>query len=84
MNQEFSPGQRLSGTALILFAGIRRIGSAQTALLAPVETLLAVSWAVLFLGDRLPALQWGGGVLILLSMVLVVPRRVRPAMVGEV
>jgi drug/metabolite transporter (DMT)-like permease len=66
---------------LSLFAGIRRIGSAQTALLSPVETLLAVSWAVLFLGDRLTTLQLCGGLLILLSMVLVVPPSARPGLV---
>jgi len=63
---------------LALFAGIQRAGSGRTALLAPVETLLAVSWAVLFLGDRLSAWQWGGGMLVLVSMNLVMTRRSRP------
>jgi len=36
-----------------LFAGIKRIGSGRSALLGPVETLLTVLWAVLFLGERL-------------------------------
>ena len=63
---------------LALFAGIQRAGSGRTALLAPVETLLAVSWTVLFLGDRLSAWQWAGGALVLVSMNLVMTRRSRP------
>jgi len=63
---------------LALFAGIQRVGSGRTALLAPVETLLAVSWTVLFLGDRLSAWQWAGGALVLVSMNLVMTRRSRP------
>lgn len=57
-----------------LFAGIQRAGSGRTALLAPMETLLAVAWTVLFLGDRLTAWQWVGGVLVLVSMNLVMTR----------
>jgi len=64
---------------LALFAGIQRAGSGRTALLAPVETLLAVSWAVLFLGDRLSPWQWAGGVLVVVSMNLVMTRKSRPA-----
>jgi drug/metabolite transporter (DMT)-like permease len=60
---------------LALFAGIQRAGSGRTALLAPVETLLAVSWAVLFLGDRLSPWQWAGGVLVVVSMNLVMTRK---------
>jgi drug/metabolite transporter (DMT)-like permease len=63
------------GTALVstvvarlgMFAGIRLIGSGQAALLGPLETLLAVMWAVLLLGERLSAMQWLGGLLILAS-----------------
>lgn len=61
-----------------LFAGIRRAGSGRTALLAPVETLLAVTWSVLFLGDRLSALQWAGGILVIVSMNLVMRRTSGP------
>jgi drug/metabolite transporter (DMT)-like permease len=61
---------------LLLFAGVRRLGSGQIALLAPLETLLTVIWSFLFLGERLTAVQWIGGLLILLSMALA--RRWRP------
>ncbi len=59
---------------LTLFVAIGGIGSGQFALLAPLETLLAVLWSVLFLHERLEPLQWIGGALILASAALV-PRR---------
>lgn len=55
---------------LALFAGIRRVGSGQTALFGPLEMLLSVLWASLFLGERLSPGQWSGGLLILASVVL--------------
>lgn len=59
---------------LLLFAGIARIGSAETALLAPVDILLTILWSLLFLGERVQALQWLGGSLILLSAMLALLR----------
>jgi drug/metabolite transporter (DMT)-like permease len=59
---------------LLLFVGVKRLGSAQVTLLAPLETLLTVTWSVLFLGDRLTLIQLAGGALILLSAVLAVRR----------
>lgn len=60
---------------LAMFAGIQRIGSSRTALLGPVETLLSITWAVLFLGERLSPLQWAGGFLVLASAALTLSRR---------
>ncbi len=62
---------------LAMFAGIHRIGSGQTALLGPIETLLAVLWASLFLGERLSPVQWAGGLSILTSAMLATPRSPR-------
>jgi drug/metabolite transporter (DMT)-like permease len=59
---------------LALFAAIRGIGSGQMALLGPLETLLTVLWAFIFLHERLSLLQWLGGSLILFSMLLAVQR----------
>jgi drug/metabolite transporter (DMT)-like permease len=56
---------------LFLFAGIQRIGSAQTSLLGPLETLMGVTWAVILLGEQLTLTQFVGGGLVLLSAVLV-------------
>lgn len=44
----------------------------QMALLTPIETLLTVVWSILFLNERLSALQWIGGILILISAVLAI------------
>ena len=59
---------------LTLFAGVKRLGGGQVALLAPVETLFTVLWSVIFLGDRLSLAQAAGGVLILISAMLAVRR----------
>jgi drug/metabolite transporter (DMT)-like permease len=59
---------------LALFAGVRHLGSGQVALLLPLETLLTVTWSVLFLHEWLTLWQWVGGLLILLSALLAVQR----------
>jgi drug/metabolite transporter (DMT)-like permease len=40
------------------------------ALFSPLETLLTITWAMLFLQERLTLIQWLGGGLIILSMLL--------------
>ena len=57
-----------------MFKAVQMIGSGQYALLLPVETLLAILWSFLFLGERLFPLQFVGGGLILLSAMLAVQR----------
>lgn len=57
-----------------MFRAIQSIGSGQYALLLPVETLLAIFWSFLFLGERLLPLQMAGGALILVSAVMAVRR----------
>jgi drug/metabolite transporter (DMT)-like permease len=64
---------------LAIFAGIQRIGSGQTALLGMTETFLTVLWAMLFLGERLSPIQWGGGILIVGSAMLSARHRPQPA-----
>ena len=59
---------------LLFFASVVRIGGGQTAMLTPLETLLAVIWSFLFLGERLGPIQLVGGLLILLSAVLAIQR----------
>ncbi|MBK8020884.1 MAG: DMT family transporter [Chloroflexi bacterium] len=68
---------------LALTAGIQRLGSAQTALLSPIETVLAVGMAAVFLGERLSPLQLIGGTLVLVSAMLVVARKTAPAQAIE-
>lgn len=61
-------------TALAHFlyvSSVKKIGSGETALINPFETVFTVTWAMIFLGERLSTLQWIGGALILLSAFLV-------------
>jgi drug/metabolite transporter (DMT)-like permease len=59
---------------LTMFEGVRLLGSGQVALLLPLETLLAVLWSVVFLGERLTFWEWMGGGLIMFSALLAVRR----------
>jgi drug/metabolite transporter (DMT)-like permease len=63
---------------LTMVTSIRIIGGGQVALLNPLETLLTVIWAMLFLAESLTPIQWAGGGLILLSALLAI-RRLRRA-----
>jgi drug/metabolite transporter (DMT)-like permease len=56
------------------YGAIGLIGSGQLALLGPLETMLSVIWAVIFLDERLAPWQAVGGVLILASALLAVQR----------
>lgn len=58
----------------LLYAAVRRVGSGQMSLLMPLETLMSITWSVLFLNERLSTPQWVGGLLILISAVLAVQR----------
>jgi drug/metabolite transporter (DMT)-like permease len=59
---------------LWMFIAVQRVGSGQVGLLAPVETMLAVLWSVLFLREWLTPVQWLGGGLITLSALLAAQR----------
>lgn len=75
----------LNGWGIVIFTGllstalahyffvsaVKAIGSGETALINPFETVFTVLWAILFLGDRLSGWQWLGGALILLSAFLI-------------
>ena len=54
----------------LTYSAINRIGSGQFALLTPLEMMLSIWWAVLFLSEALAGMQWLGAVLILMSTVL--------------
>ncbi len=59
------------------FAGIRILGTAQVALLSPLETLLSVIWSFWLLGERFHGWQWVGAGFVLLSAVLASRRLTR-------
>ena len=72
------------GTAVARVAtveGIRLLGGAQTALLMPVETVMAVGWAALLLGERISGRQALGAALVLTSVLLATVFRRRPGTV---
>lgn len=83
----------LNGWGIVIFTGllstalahyffvsaVKTIGSGETALINPFETVFTVLWAILFLGDRLSGWQWLGGALILLSAFLIGRQIAQPA-----
>jgi len=59
---------------VFLYEAVKRVGSGQMSLLMPFETLLSITWSVLFLNERFSTIQWIGGLLILASAALAVQR----------
>lgn len=60
---------------LCFYAAIQRLGSGQMSLLMSLETMLSVTWSVLFLGEQLQAWQWLGAGFILVSALLAAKRQ---------
>jgi drug/metabolite transporter (DMT)-like permease len=56
---------------LLVFAGLRRLGGAQTSLLGVAELLVALLLAYLMLGERLSLWQGIGGGLLVISVLLI-------------
>ncbi|MBN2548959.1 MAG: DMT family transporter [Anaerolineales bacterium] len=56
---------------LTLFTGVKHLGGMQTALLGLSELLVTVFFAYLWLGERFTAAQWGGAILLVVSLGLV-------------
>lgn len=65
-------------TRLTMFTSIKYIGSTQTALIGVVEPLTTVLVAGVFLGEVMAPIQWLGGILIVVSLLLIDPPVVRP------
>jgi drug/metabolite transporter (DMT)-like permease len=55
---------------LLVFAGLRNLGGAQTSLLGLAELLVALLIAYFWLGERLTLWQWIGAVLLMTSVIL--------------
>jgi drug/metabolite transporter (DMT)-like permease len=55
---------------LLVFAGLRNLGGAQTSLLGLAELLVALLIAYFVLGERLSLWQWAGATLLVASVVL--------------
>jgi len=64
---------------LSMIAGIRLLGGGETALLLPAQTVMTLTWAAIFLGDRMSAWQGLGAALVLTSVLLATTlRKQRP------
>jgi drug/metabolite transporter (DMT)-like permease len=55
---------------LAMFSGLQRVGGVETSLVGLLELLVSLVLAFLLLGERLTLVQWVGGILLVLSMVL--------------
>lgn len=64
---------------VLTYMAINVLGSAQMALLSPLETVLTIFWSVLFLSETLLPLQWLGALLIVGSLLLAAERRPKQA-----
>ena len=60
---------------LCFYAAIQRMGSGQMSLLMLLETMMSVTWSVLFLGEQLFQWQWLGAGFILVSALLAAKER---------
>jgi drug/metabolite transporter (DMT)-like permease len=56
---------------LLLFVGVKHLGSLQAALLSLGESLITVFAALIMLGEKLTLIQWLGAALLALSILLV-------------
>lgn len=63
---------------LTLFLGVKHIGGMQTALLGLGELLVAIVFSHVWLGERLSPQQWGGALILIISLVLIMLERPAP------
>lgn len=55
---------------ILMFAGLQRLGGIETALVSLLELLVSLTLAFLLLGERLAPLQWAGGAVLVVSILL--------------
>lgn len=55
---------------LLMFAGLRRLGGIETALISLLELVVSLGLALLLLGEQMTPLQWGGGSILILGILL--------------
>lgn len=66
-------GMALVSTVMPIFltyVGLQRLGAARAAILGSVEPLLTSLIAMIFLGQMMAPIQWAGGVIIVVSVIL--------------
>lgn len=74
----FALGVTTALSRLAMFAGVKFMGSLQTAVLAVTEIGIALTLAFIVLGDRLTGWQWAGVAVLALSILLVRQRDLSP------
>ena len=57
---------------LLMFLGVKRLGSVQTALLGVTEILVSVCLAIIMLGEQLVVRQWIGTLILMTSLILII------------
>ena len=57
---------------LLMFLGVKQLGSIQTALLGVTEILVAVALSITLLGEQLVLRQWIGAAILLASLMLII------------
>ena len=57
---------------LLMFLGVKRLGSVQTALLGVTEILVSVFLAIITLGEQLVTRQWIGAMILMISLILII------------
>ncbi len=57
---------------LLMFLGVKQLGSVQTALLGVTEILVAVVLSIVLLGEQLVFRQWIGAAILLTSLILII------------
>jgi drug/metabolite transporter (DMT)-like permease len=57
---------------LLLFQGVKHLGGLQTAMLGLGELLITIAFSHLLLNERLNLYQWGGVILLMISLALVI------------
>ncbi|MGB9890218.1 MAG: DMT family transporter [Anaerolineae bacterium] len=55
---------------LLMFAGLRRLGGIETALISLLELIVSLGLAFLLLGERMTPLQWAGGIVLVGGILL--------------
>jgi len=55
---------------LLMFAGLKRLGGTETALVTLLELVVSLGLAFLLLGERLAPVQWVGGTILIIGVLL--------------
>jgi drug/metabolite transporter (DMT)-like permease len=64
-------GLLTTASRVTLFLGVKHLGSLQAALISVFEVVVTIALAITFLGEHLSRLQWLGGAILLVSILLV-------------